>query len=513
MNDRNNWHLISSAEAARALDSDKFKGLSEKAAQRRRRRFGENGVWYVRRAGVSSVARATVFDLATLLLVITTAAAAMFEMNGAAIAMLVILVLAGGMRMTAFIRASRILENMAREKIPVCSVVRDGKAVLLRASEIVPGDVVFASAGDVVPCDGRVMSAGDSVVIENGITENRSPVHKFDTIIKTESDSTEVPAEYRSNMVFAGSAVKSGNIRILATATGEDTLIVRRQGGIEVTASDELPSVESLSKQSRVMSLIMIAFVMIITVISLFVGDEFTLPEVFLGAMAMAVASMSEFLTAIGYIIISVTVLDASSGGDDAKKPKLKLFRGGVHPKIIMRGPGKLDGIAAPTRMVFMGSSYFKSGRAELFAYRVGGKLVRKGASPENLLSLASAASSATSFGLAGEADSSSTTAMSRLITRATSAYTAKTKKKIRTYSPLSHVPSSDESAMGLDISIIERDGELIAVSCGPIDAVLRVCKTEITEDGERALDEASLRTIYTECAKPKGSFPDSDRW
>ena len=75
MNDRNNWHLISSAEAARALDSDKFKGLSEKAAQRRRRRFGENGVWYVRRAGVSSVARATVFDLATLLLVITTAAA------------------------------------------------------------------------------------------------------------------------------------------------------------------------------------------------------------------------------------------------------------------------------------------------------------------------------------------------------------------------------------------------------------------------------------------------------
>lgn len=503
MNDRNNWHLISSADAARALDSDKFKGLSEKSAQRRRRRFGENSVWYVRRAGASSVARATVFDLATLLLVITTAAAAMFEMNGVAIAMLVILVIAGAMRMTAFIRAARILESMAQEKIPVCSVIRDGRAQLLSAREIVPGDVVFVEAGDVIPCDGRVISAGDAVVIENGITENRSPVHKFDTIIKTESDSAEVPAEYRSNMVFAGSAVKSGKIRILATATGEDTLIVRRQGGIELTASDEFPTVETLSKQSRTMSLIMIAFVMLITVTSLFVGDEFTLPEVFLGTMAMAVAAMSEFLTAIAYIIISVTVLDASRGGDGAKMPKLKLLRGASHPRIVMRNPGKLDNVASPTRMVFMGSSFFKSGRAELFAYRVDGRLTRKEGSPERLLSFASAAASTSGFGLAGEGDStSSTTTVSRLISRAVGAYTAKTKKKILTYSPIAHVSSSDESAAGLDISIIERDGELHAVACGPIDAVLRVCTKEITADGERALDASASRAIYTECAK-----------
>ncbi|MBQ4097236.1 MAG: cation-transporting P-type ATPase [Clostridia bacterium] len=502
MNDRNNWHLISSADAARTLDSDKFKGLSEKSAQRRRRRFGENSVWYVRRAGAGSVARATVFDLATLLLVITTAAAAMFEMNGVAIAMLVILVIAGAMRMTAFIRAARILESMAEEKIPVCSVIRDGRAQLLSAREIVPGDVVFVEAGDVIPCDGRVISVGDSVVIENGITENKAPVHKFDTIIKTESDSAEVPAEYRSNMVFAGSAVKSGKIRILATATGEDTLIVRRQGGIELTASDEFPTVEALSKQSRAMSLIMIAFVMLITVISLFVGDEFTLPEVFLGTMAMAVAAMSEFLTAIAYIIISVTVLDASRGGDGAKIPKLKLLRGASHPRIDMRNPGKLDGVASPTRMVFMGSSFFKSGRAELFAYRVDGRLTRKEGSPERLLSFASAAASTSGFGLAGEGDSTSSTTMSRLISRAVGAYTAKTKRKIQTYSPIAHVPSSDESAAGLDISIIERDGELHAVACGPIDAVLRVCKTELTADGERALDASASRAIYTECAK-----------
>jgi len=502
MNDRNNWHLISSADAARALDSDKFKGLSEKAAKRRRRRYGDNSVWYVRRAGASSVARATVFDLATLLLSITTAAAAMFEKNGMATAMLVILVIAGAMRMTAFIRASRILESMAEEKIPVISVIRGGKSVLLRANEIVPGDVVFVEAGDIIPCDGRVISAGDSVVIENGITENRSPVHKFDTTIKTESDSAEVPAECRSNMVFAGSAVKSGRIRILATATGEDTLIVRRQGGIELTASDNLPAVESLSKQSRVIGLAMIAFVMLITVISLFVGDEFTLPNVFLGTMAMAVAAMSEFLTAIGYIIISVTVLDASSGGDETKKSKAKLFSKTAHPKIIIRDPGKLDGVASPTRIVFMSSSFFKSGRAELFAYRVGGKLVRKGASPEKLLSLASAAASTAGFGLAGDADPASTTSMSRLITRAVGAYTAKTGKHIPSYSPVSHVSSSDDLAAGLDISIIERDSELIAVSCGPIDAVLRVCTKEIKNDGERELDAAARRNIYTECAK-----------
>ncbi len=508
MNDRNNWHLISADEVAKALDTDRYKGLRAKTAEGKRRIFGENSVWRVTRAGAADIARATVFDLATILLVISAAAAAMFEMRDVAVAMIILLAVGGVLRMTAYIRASRILESMAEEKIPVCSVIRDGKALLVHAYELVPGDLVFVEAGDTVPCDGRVISASDSIVDESGITENHSSVHKFDTVIKTESDGAEVPVEYRSNTVYAGSLVKSGRIRIIATATGEDTLIVRKQGGIEIEPSSELPTVEKLSKQSKVVSLVMLVFVMLITVLSLFVGDEFTLPEVFLGTMAMAVAAMSEFLTAIGYIIISVTVHSAASGGNESSGGlREKFVSGKKHPKIIIRNPGAIDNIAAPDRMVFMGTSFFKSGGTELFAHRVNGKLClknKKGASPAELLALAFAAASGSRVGLAAESDSAETNTSKefKLISRAIEAYTRTSKKSMPTYLPLSHVSSSDPLAVGMNISLVERDGEFIAVACGPIDAVLRNCKSQRCEKGDIPLDSAAVRGIYTECAR-----------
>ncbi len=510
MNDRNNWHLMSADEVAKALDTDRYKGLRAKTAERKRRIFGENSVWRVRRAGAADIARATVFDLATLLLVISAAAAAMFDMRGTAVAMIILLAVGGVLRMTAYIRASRILEGMAEEKIPVCSVIRDGKALVVHAYELLPGDVVFVEAGDTVPCDGRVISAADSIVDESGITDNNAPVHKFDTVIKTESEGAEVPVEYRSNTVFAGSLVKSGRIRMIATATGEDTLIVRKQGGVEIEPSSELPTVEKLSKQSRVVSLVMLAFVMLITVLSLFVGDEFTLPEVFLGTMAMAVAAMSEFLTAIGYIIVSVTVHSAASGGVGAENAgwlKTRLFAEKKHPKIVMRSPGAIDSIAAPDRMVFMGTSFFKSGGTELFAHRVNGRLYlknKKGASPSELLALAFAAVSGSRVGLAAESDATgaSDSREYKLISRAIDAYTRTSGKGIADYSPLSHVSSSDPLSAGMNISLVERDGAYIAVACGPIDAVLRNCKSQRCENGDIPLDSAAVRGIYTECAR-----------
>ncbi len=513
MNDRNNWHLMSADEVAAALKTDRFKGLEKRAASRRLRGLGENSVWRVRRTQLSDIVRSTVFDLATVLLVISTAAAAMFEMSAVAVSMLVILIIASIVRITAYVRASLILDRTAEEKIPVFTVIRDGKAAVVRAGELVKGDIVYIEAGDTVPCDGRVVSASDSIVFEEEITENRGGVHKFDTVIKTESDSAAVPVEYRSNMVFAGSEVKSGKLRIIATATGEDTLIVRRLGGIVIDTSGELPSVERLSKQSRLMSLVMLGFVMLITVISLFVGDEFTLPEVFLCVMAMATATMSELLTAIGYIIVAASVYEASASEGESKKSLLSYFlHGKKHPKITLRAPAAIDKVASAERIVFTGTSYFKSGRTELFAYRAGGALASGRVKPKSkgdtalveLLVLATASAASGGIGLAADSDPHGTSHSKEytLISRAIEAYTRSTKKRVPTPTPLSHVSSGDPQASGMDISIIELGGELYYVSSGPIDAVLRSCTTEKTEGGSVPLSPDAVRRIYTECAK-----------
>jgi len=290
----NTWHLLPADEVLRLLETDMYRGLSPDEAKKRRKRVpGE--VWHVRRSSAWEAAAASLFDLPTLLLVVAAAAAAVFDKRFEAGAIAAVLLIGALVRTAVSVRANRILEDMARSRIPVSSVIRDGTVHLLPAHEIVPGDIIFLDAGDRVPCDGYVITGDDSVVSERGITANEVPVHKYPTVISTAGEFAEVPGEFRPNMLFAGSLVLSGSVRIAATACGEDTLVGREQGGVTIDAGGEFPLIDRLKKQSRAVSLVMLAAVMVLTGLAVICGRGMSLPDVFLGTLAMAVASMSEF--------------------------------------------------------------------------------------------------------------------------------------------------------------------------------------------------------------------------
>ena len=159
----NTWHLLPADEVLRLLETDMYRGLSPDEAKKRRKRVpGE--VWHVRRTSAWEAAAASLFDLPTLLLVVAAAAAAVFDKRFEAGAIAAVLLIGALARTAVSVRANRILEDMARSRIPVSSVIRDGAVHLLPAHEIVPGDIIFLDAGDRVPCDGYVITGDDSVV-------------------------------------------------------------------------------------------------------------------------------------------------------------------------------------------------------------------------------------------------------------------------------------------------------------------------------------------------------------
>ncbi len=495
MKDRNDWHLLPEEQVLEALKTDMYKGLDEREARRRRRKFGSNSVWRVRHTSAVDAAKATLLDGASLLLVISAASAALFDKQIEAGAMIVLLLIGGFLRGITYIRANRILEGAARERIPVSSVIREGSVRLLPATEIVPGDIVFLEAGDTVPCDGRVVSGEDSVVVERGITENKAPVHKFATVIRTEAEGGEVPCEFRSNMLFAGSLVLSGSLRIAATACGEDALTVRKTGGCEIRPLEQLPVVEKLTARCRNTSLIMLAWVLILTGFSLFFGQNGTLPEVFLDTIAMAVAAMSEFLTTIGYIIVAVQIRDAADGG-----------RRGDHARAILRDPARIEGAASPDILVFCGSSFFKSGRGELLSVRVLGKTFPKGSGGgdpvKRLLQLASAAAAQTNRGMAASFSPERVSVLEETVQGAIDAWVREHDTDFSSGSAVLDHADSRTVGHGMEISLIVEQEEVWAAACGPIDAILRCCDTAEGEDGgETLLTEELRRQIFTECA------------
>ena len=517
----NSWHLLQNDEVLRELSTDMYKGLSTSEAKRRRLKKGANGIWHVKRRSAKDIAVATLFDLATLLLVVSAAAAALFDRNYEAGMIAAILVVAGVMRAVTYIRANRIFEDMAREKIPVASVIRDGVIRIVPATDIVVGDIIFLEAGDTVPCDGRVVSGEDAIVSEKGITENKTPVHKFNTVIKTQVKSGEIPCEFRSNMLFAGSEVLTGSVRMVAVACGENALISMQHGGIDITPADRLPIIEKLRGRSKTTSLIMLACVMAMTWLSLFIGDGFTLPEVFLSTMAMAVAAMSEFLTAIGYIIVAITLRDAADGktdgvvdsvnaradaaADGAKKAK-------TASRIYIRDPELLETIAAPDIVVFCGSQFFKSGRIELSAYHANGvfcdhnKIAEKEktriAPLADLLSLASAATAEFSGGMVSSGEKTRTDNTSGIVVRAIEAYERFCGDKVTNdFAILDHCGSSEVRSGGLDCSLIVQNERTRLVVCGSVDAVMRCCTDVITPNGRETVTKEHKRDIFTQCA------------
>lgn len=507
MEAKNDWHLISDREALDRMSVDMYKGLSDSEVSKRRRKYGSNRIWHIRHSSALKIAGESVFDIATVLLIISAVCAAMFDKSYEAGLITAILLIGAAIRAVTFIRANTILEETAKAKIPVSSVIRGGRIKLISASQIVPGDIIFLEPGDTVPCDGRVISSGESsvIVLERGITENKTTVKKFNTVIKLGNGSHDVPCEFRSNMIFAGSTVVSGSIRMLAVSTGSSALVSMKQGGIELNVP-EIPAIEKLKSRSRSTSLFMLACVIVLTALSMFAGrnGSANLPGVFLSSLAMAVAAMSEFLTVIGYIIFSVTIRDCAD-------LKWNRSENTAASRAVIRNPEVLDKLDSAERIIFCGTSFFKSGDAVISAYRTsegyvsgtaGGKM-NGDRKLERLLCFAQAASVSMNNSLSSGVGEIKLSHMGSLCALAADHYVRLTKKNLNyEYAMADHRGSEADGSMGMETSLVVTEGDYYLIGCGKIDDVMRCCNTYETENGAEELTYEIRKKIFTECAR-----------
>ena len=97
-------------------------------------------------------------------------------------------------------------------------VWRDGKLVEVPSEEIVPGDVISLSAGSNVPGDGIVLETKDLFVDEATLTGETYPVEKSPATV-----ATATPLSKRSNSLFMGTHVVSGDATALIVHVGKDT--------------------------------------------------------------------------------------------------------------------------------------------------------------------------------------------------------------------------------------------------------------------------------------------------
>ena len=205
-----------SVDVLAAFDSSE-RGLASVEASRRLEVYGPN---VLRSRGVSALSvlvRQVRSYLLGLLLVAAVISAVVGDVTEA-------LIIGGIMAMSVGLsfmneyRSERAVEALHSQIQHLAFVERDGKAVEVDVTTIVPGDVVHLRVGDVVPADLRVLVAQELECDESVLTgESRASVKTPDA--QPPGDS---PLDLPS-CAFMGTLVRGGNGRGLVVCTGAQT--------------------------------------------------------------------------------------------------------------------------------------------------------------------------------------------------------------------------------------------------------------------------------------------------
>lgn len=114
--------------------------------------------------------------------------------------------------------AEKILKSLKKQNSQQVVVKRDFKKITIDATDLVPGDVIYLTEGEKVPADSRIITQTDLRADESILTGESFPVKKQ---IKKLDLNTKV--FMRSNMLYQGTFVVSGETTAIVTATGNNT--------------------------------------------------------------------------------------------------------------------------------------------------------------------------------------------------------------------------------------------------------------------------------------------------
>ncbi|MBS0170946.1 MAG: magnesium-translocating P-type ATPase [Nitrospira sp.] len=115
-------------------------------------------------------------------------------------------------------RAARAVAGLLALVQVTARVWREGQVIEIPANSVVPGDVVELSAGSSLPGDARLLEAKDLFVDEATLTGETYPVEKS---VATLPD--DAPLQKRTNSLFLGTHVVSGQARVVIVRVGKET--------------------------------------------------------------------------------------------------------------------------------------------------------------------------------------------------------------------------------------------------------------------------------------------------
>jgi cation-transporting ATPase F len=198
-------------------------------------------------------------------------------------------------------KAAKALEALAKTTHTTARVLRGGQVRMVSSEQLVPGDIVLLQSGDKVPADLRLFQCRDLSIDESALTGESVPVEK-----NHEELGEGTPLADRLNLAFSSTLVTYGQGRGVVFATGQHTEVGRISNLISTADVLETPLTQKIARFSRLLLGVILALAGVTFVIGV-IRDEPVI-DIFMSAVALAVAAIPEGLPAAVTIILAIGV-------------------------------------------------------------------------------------------------------------------------------------------------------------------------------------------------------------
>ncbi|MFO1420951.1 MAG: cation-transporting P-type ATPase [Candidatus Competibacteraceae bacterium] len=295
------WHALPAEQVLRALETAAG-GLSEAEAARRLAIHGPNRLRPPKRRG--PVVR-FLLQFHNVLIYVLLASAAITAALGHAVDTGVILGVTIINAIVGFVQEGKAESALAaiRKMLSLHALVlRGGQRREIPAEDLAPGDWVLLQSGDKVPADLRLIEVKNLRVQEAVLTGEAEAVEKAVTPVAAEAAIGD-----RTDMAYSGTLVGYGQGVGVVVATGESTEIGRISALLEQVEEIATPLLRQMAQFGRWLS----AAIVLAAVATFALGAYWRgLPgdDMFMAAVALAVAAIPEGLPAIMTIILAIGV-------------------------------------------------------------------------------------------------------------------------------------------------------------------------------------------------------------
>jgi len=303
---KRSYHTMTAAEVLRVMATSPD-GLTEAEAMERFKRSGPNLLEEGQKKTVLVMLLHQFKDVMIIVLLVAAAIAGfMGEQTDAAIIIAVVFINAL-LGVAQEIKAERALTALKKMSAPYAKVRRQGHVTLLKAEEIVPGDIVLVDAGDYIPADMRLLETAALKVEEAALTGESLPVDKLTSPL----DSENIMIGDRYNMAYQATSVTYGRGIGVVTATGMGTEVGSIADRLNTLAMEETPLQKKLAELGKSLSIAVVIIAAIIFAAG--VMQQRDTLEMFLTAVSLAVAAIPEGLPAIVTIVLAIGVQKMAS--------------------------------------------------------------------------------------------------------------------------------------------------------------------------------------------------------